>query len=185
MTRFFGLLKKKANRLTKKMEEVQEAVAFAEAGERESALGLLHEEAIEESPGKLLVIGRESTFSREVIDYSLEMAKRMSYEILALNTTALSSETFKIFSSSHKQLCRDFRTLAQENVKEFRKEAESLGVPFAHVVKFIERDHAVEEINHEFKDIEFVVSDSEQEGAVNRTEEGERPAQPIYVYSML
>ena len=186
MTRFFGLLKKKANRITKRMEQMQEAVAFAEAGERESALGLLqHEEAIEDPSGKLLVIGRESTFSRKVIEYSLEMARRMSYEILALNTTSLSSETFKIFSSSHKQLCQDFRALAQENVKEFRKEAESLGVPFSHVVRFIERDQAVEEINHEFKDIEFVVSDSEQEGAVNRTEEGERPAQPIYVYSML
>jgi hypothetical protein len=185
MTRFFGLLKKKANRLTKKMEQVQEAVAFAEAGELESARRLLHEEVTEEPPGRLLVIGRESTFSREVIDYSLEMAKRMSYDILALNTTPLSSETFKIFSSSHKQLCRDFRALAEENVQEFRKEAEGLGVPFAHVVRFVDRDHAVEEINHEFKDIEFVVSDAEQEGAVNRTEEGERPAQPIYVYSML
>jgi hypothetical protein len=185
MTRFFGLLKKKANRLTKKMEQVQEAVAFAEAGELESARRLLHEEVTEEPPGRLLVIGRESTFSRGVIDYSLEMAKRMSYDILALNTTPLSSETFKIFSSSHKQLCRDFRALAEENVQEFRKEAEGLGVPFAHVVRFVDRDHAVEEINHEFKDIEFVVSDAEQEGAVNRTEEGERPAQPIYVYSML
>jgi hypothetical protein len=185
MTRFFGLLKKKANRLTKKMEQMQEAVAFAEAGELESARRLLHEEVTEEPPGRLLVIGRESTFSREVIDYSLEMAKRMSYDILALNTTPLSSETFKIFSSSHKQLCRDFRALAEENVQEFRKEAEGLGVPFAHVVKFVERDHAVEEISHEFKDVEFVVSDAEQEGAVNRTEEGERPAQPIYVYSML
>ena len=185
MTRFFGLFKKKASRLTKKMEQMQEAVAFAEAGELESARRLLHEEATEELPGRLLVIGRESTFSSEVINYSLEMAKRMSYDILALNTTPLSSETFKIFSSSHKQLCRDFRALAEENVQEFRKEAEGLGVPFAHVVRFVDRDHAVEEINHEFKDIEFVVSDAEQEGAVNRTEEGERPAQPIYVYSML
>jgi hypothetical protein len=174
MTRFFGLFKKKASRLTKRMEQVQEAVAFAEAGELESARRLLHEEATEELPGRLLVIGRESTFS-----------KRMSYDILALNTTPLSSETFKIFSSSHKQLCRDFRALAQENVEEFRKEAERLSVPFVHVVKFIERDQAIEEINHEFKDIEFVVSDAEQEGAVNRMEEGERPAQPIYVYSML
>jgi hypothetical protein len=184
MTRFFGLFKKKASRFTKKMEQVQEAVAFAEAGELESARRLLHEEATEEPPGRLLVIGRESTFSSEVINYSLEMAKRMSYDILALNTTPLSSETFKIFSSSHKQLCRDFRALAQENVKEFRKEAERLSVPFVHVVKFIERDQAIEEINHEFNDIEFVVSDAEQEGAVNRMEEGERPTQPIYVYSM-
>jgi hypothetical protein len=185
MTRFFGLLKKKTSRLTKKMEQMQEAVAFAEAGEPESARSLLHEEATEEPPGRLLVIGRESTFSREVIDYSLEMAERMSYEILALNTTPLSSETFKIFSSSQKQLCRDFRALAEENVKEFRTEAERFDVPFAHVVKFVERDQAVEEINHEFKDIEFVVSDAEQEGTVSRMEEGERPTQPIYVYSML
>ncbi len=185
MTRIFGLLKKKATRLSKKMDRVQEAIAFAEAGEQESARKLFQEEMTEEHPGRLLVIGRESAFSRRVIDYSLEMAQRMSYEILALNTTPLSSETFKMFSSSHKQLCQDFRALAEENVREFRKEAERLGVPFAHAIKFSERDQALAEITHEFKDIEFVVSDAEQEGLVNRTEEGERPAQPVYVYSML
>jgi len=184
MARFSGLLKNKASKLSKKMDEYQEAITFAEAGQEESAQRLRREELVEDRPGKLLVVGRESAFSREVIDYALEMAQRMSYEILALNTAPLSCETFKIFSSSHKKLCQDFRALSEKNVKQFRQEAEKLGVPFEHIVKFSERDEALEEINKEFRDIEFVVSDAEEEN-VPRPEEGERPSQPIYVYSMI
>ncbi|MBW1734701.1 MAG: hypothetical protein JRJ71_10015 [Deltaproteobacteria bacterium] len=184
MARFFGLLKKKAGSLSKKMDQYQEALTFAESGQQEPAKRLFQEEAAEERHGKLLVVGREGTFSREVIDYALEMAQRMSYEILALNTAPLSCETFNIFSSSQKKLCQDFRTLSQENVKEFRQEAEKLGISFEHVVKFKEREQALQEINGEFKDIDFVVSDTEEENVI-RAEEGERPTQPIYVYSMI
>ena len=185
MRRLLGFLRNKAGKISQAVDQYQEAIVFAEAGQPEPARNMFHDETVEEHNGKLLVIGRESSFSREIIDYALEMAHRMSYEILALNTAPLSCETFKIFSSSRKQLCRDFRILAEENVKDFKEEAERLGVPFSHVVKFSERDQALEELNQEFKGIEFVISDAEQEEVMNRPEEGERPTQPIYVYSMI
>jgi hypothetical protein len=112
------------------------------------------------------------------------MAQRLSYEILALNTAALSGQTFRLFSSSHKKLSEDFRVLSEKNVRPFQQEAERLGVSFAHVVKFSDRDEAIDEVNREFGDIEFVVSDTEEERQVERAEEGERARQAIYVYSV-
>ncbi|MBW1858775.1 MAG: hypothetical protein JRI70_01555 [Deltaproteobacteria bacterium] len=186
MGRFFAKLMRKANRVGTSMEKYQEAVTFAEAGEQEHVKTLFQADAdvAEERAGKLLVVGREGTFSREVIDYALDMAQRLHYEILALNTAALSGETFRLFSSSHKKLSEDFRELSEKNARPFHEEADRLGVSFAHMVKFSARDQAVEEINKEFSNIEFVVSDSEEEHPEERVEEGARATQAIYVYSM-
>jgi hypothetical protein len=118
------------------------------------------------------------------MDYALDMAQRLHYEILALNTAALSGETFKLFSQSHKKLSEDFRELSEKNAQPFHEEADRLGVSFAHMVKFSTRDKAIEEINKEFSNIEFVVSDSEEERPEERVEEGARATQAIYVYSM-
>lgn len=185
MTRFIEKIRNRVNRRTRKMDQYHEAITFAEAGEQEHAQRLFQEKEIEERPPKLLVVGRESTFSREVIDYALEMAQRMSYEILALNTAPLSCETFKIFSSSQKKLCQDFQTLSEENVKEFQEEATRIGIPFAHVVKFSEPDEALQEMKREYENIEFVVSEAEEEQITNRAEEGERVRKEIFVYSMV
>jgi len=185
MGRFFGKLKKKASRLGEKMDQYQKAITFAESGDHHHAERFFEPDISEEKAGKLLVVGRESSFSQEVVDYALDMAQRLSYEILALNTAPLSCETFKIFSSSQKKLCEDFRSLAEDNVKIFREKAETLGIPLTHIVKFSERDVALEEINREFSDVEFVVSDTEEERATNQIQEGERIRQAIYVYSMV
>lgn len=185
MTRFLKRIRDRVNRLNGKMDEYQEAITFAESGQQEHAQRLLKEKEVEEKPAKLLVVGRESTFSREVIDYVLEMAQRMSYEIIALNTAPLSCDTFKIFSSSQKKLCTDFQTLSEENVKAFREEAAAQGIPFAHVVKFSEPDAALEEMKREHIGIEFVVSEAEEEYVTSRAEEVERVRKEIYVYSMV
>lgn len=185
MARFFGRLKRRVNRLGDRMDQYQEAITFAEAGQPEHAQKLIREEVPGEEAGKLLVVGRETGFSREVIEYALEMAQRLSYEILALNTAPLSGDTFRLFSSSQKRLCQDFRALSEENVRPFQGEAERLGIPFTHVVKFQERDAALEEISREFGNIEFVVSDTEEERTVVRSEQGERAREAIYVYSMV
>ena len=186
MGRFFAKLMRKANKVGNSMEKYQEAVTFAEAGDQEHVKELFHADAevAEEMPGKLLVVGREGTFSREIMDYALDMAQRLHYEILALNTAALSGETFRLFSHSQKKLSEDFRELSEKNAQPFHEEADRLGVSFAHMVKFSTRDKAIEEVNKEFSNIEFVVSDSEEERPEKRNEEGARASQPIYVYSM-
>jgi len=168
------------------MDHYQEAITFAEAGQPDHARELfLAEEQEEKCAAQLLVVGRESIFSREIVDYALEMAQRMSYEILALNTVPLSCETFKLFSSPGKKLCQEFREISEDNARVFREAAEKIGIPFSHVVKFIEPDEALEEMKRDFRDIEFVISEAGDAQVTNRVEAGERLRRDIFVYTMV
>jgi hypothetical protein len=178
-------LKKKASRTGKRVDQYQEAITFSEAAQQDRVQKFFQDDSPEENAGKLLVVGRESTFSKEVMDYALEMAQRLSYQIVALNTAPLTCETFKLFSSSRRKLCQDFQTLSEENVKAFKDRAEKLEIPFIHVVRFSENDVALQEINREFSDIEFVISDAEGEQPATREQQGERARQAICVYSMV
>ncbi len=185
MAGIFGKIRQKLSRAGDKMDKYQEAITFAEAGESDYAMETMTEQREEQEPTKLLVMGRESTFSKEIIDYALEMAQRMSYEILALNTAHLSCETFKLFSSSRNQVCEEFKSMSEKSAGLFQEAAAEKGIPFDHVVMFSEPEEALESINREHKDIAFVVSESVEDRGESRIEEGERLRRNLYVYSMV
>jgi len=185
MAGIFGRIKQKLSRAGDKMDKYQEAITFAEAGESDYAMETMAEQREEQEPTKLLVMGRESDFSKEIIDYALEMAQRMSYEILALNTAPLSCETFKLFSSSRNQVCEEFKSMSEKSAGLFQEAATEKGIPFDHVVMFSEPEEALTSINREYKDIAFVVSESVEDRGESRIEEGERLRRNLYVYSMV
>jgi hypothetical protein len=185
MAGIFGRIKQKLSRAGSKMDKYQEAITFAEAGESEYAMETMAEQREEQAPTKLLVMGRESAFSKEIIDYALEMAQRMSYDILALNTAPLSCDTFKLFSSSRNQVCEEFESMSEKSAGLFQEAAAEKGIPFDHVVMFSEPEEALESINREHKDIAFVVSESVEDREESRIEEGERLRHNLYVYSMV
>jgi len=186
MARIFDRLLSRMRNITGRMDRYQEAITFAEAGQTKHAQQMVHEEKENHgSAGKLLVVGRESIFNKEVIDYALDMAQRLSYEILALNTAPLSCETFSLLPAERSKVCREFKTLTEKNIKHFQQEAQKRAIPFKHVIKFSEKDQALAEITREFSDIEFVVSDAEGDRTAARAAQGERPRQEIYVYSLV
>jgi len=185
MSGIFGRIKEKLSRAGNKMDKYQEAITFAEAGVSDYAMDTMAEQREEQEPTKLLVMGRESTFSKEIIDYALEMAQRMSYEILALNTAPLSCETFKLLSSSRNQVCEEFKSMSEKSAGLFQEAAVEKGIPFNHVVMFSEPEEALKSINREHKDIAFVVSESVEDRGESRVEEGERLRRNVYVYSMV
>lgn len=185
MAGIFGRIKQKLSRAGNKMDKYQEAITFAEAGESDYAMETMAEQRVEQEPTRLLVMGRESDFSKEIIDYALDMAQRMSYEILALNTAPLSCETFKLFSSSRDQVCEEFKSMSEKNAGLFQEAAAEKGIPFDHVVMFSGPEEALESINREHKDIAFVVSESVEDRGESRIEEGERLRRNLYVYSMV
>jgi hypothetical protein len=185
MAGIFGRIKQKMSRAGNKMEKYQEAITFAQAGESEYAMETMAEQRKEQAPTKLLVMGKESTFSKEIIDYALEMAQRMSYDILALNTAPLSCETFKLFSSSRDQVCEEFKSMSKENAALFQEAAAEKGISFGHIVMFSEPEEALESINKEHRNIAFVVSEMVEDRADSRIEEGERLRTNLFVYSMV
>jgi hypothetical protein len=185
MAGIFGKIRQKLSRAGNKMSKYQEAITFAEAGESEYAMETMAEQREDQALTKLLVVGRESTFSKEIVDYALDMAQRMSYEILALNTAPLSCDTFKLFSNSRDQLCGEFKSLSEKNAVMFQQAAAEKGIAFDHIVMFSETEEALQEVTRDNKNIVFVVSESIEDRAESRIEEGERLRQPLYVYSMV
>ena len=185
MAGIFGRIKQKLSRAGSKMDKYQEAITFAQAGESEYAMETMADQKEDRAPTKLLVMGRESDFSKEIIDYALDMAQRMSYEILALNTAPLSCETFKLFSSSRNQVCEEFKSMSEKNAGLFQEAAAEKGIPFHHIVMFSEPEEALESITREQKDIAFVVSETLEDREDSRVEEGERLRRNLYVYSMV
>ena len=185
MGNFFGKMKEKVLRLSAKVDQHQQAITFAEAGEHEHAHELAQAHKVEEKKiGKLLVVGREGIFSKEVVGYALDMAERMSYEMVALNTAPLSGGAFKLLSSSQKEIRQEFLNFAEQNVRPFQEEAARRGLHLEHFVKFSELDEALEEIRKEAGDIEFVVSENAGEEVAARKENEKRVRQEIFVYSM-
>ena len=137
--------------------------------------------------GRLLVMGRESSFSQEVVDYAIDMARRMSFEILALNSAPLSCDAFSMLSASRSKLCEEFKSISEQNAMIFRQAAEAVGVPFAHVVKFDEPDQALASVQQEYKNIEFVISDAQpqRQAQADQAAEASRPRSEVLVYSMI
>ncbi len=87
--------------------------------ERIRKAGFVREQLAEPSPpaeraaetpkttqGTLLVIGRESDFSSELIRYALDISKRMSYEILAMNAAGFDNESFRLFPAARQRVVR-------------------------------------------------------------------------------
>ena len=135
--------------------------------------------------GRLVVMGNESMFSDEVVDYAIDMAQRMSYEILALNSAPLSCDSFSLFSTSRNKICQEFRSISEKNAADFSKAAEEKGIPFVHVVKFDEPEQALASLQQEYDNIEFVIADAQPQASVDNVAESSRPRSEVLVYSMI
>jgi hypothetical protein len=179
-SKFFKTLGKKLGRFRKTVDSYQEQITFAEAGSFE----LVDDRPITiDRQLKLLVVGNEASFSDSIIDYAIEMAKRMSYDILALNTAPFTCDTFNLFSYHQKKLCNDFRDMARENVSSFKEKALESGLKFKHIIMFEGVDEAQENIFKEYKDIAFVVSNEIENRLGNDKTEGIQDR--VFVYSMI
>lgn len=182
---FLGKIKEMIRKRSENTAQYQEAIENAEAGQQGYVREAIADESTVEAARKLVVVGRESVFSQEIIDYALEMAERMSYEIIALNTAPLSCETFKLFSSSRNKICEDFEDLSKKNVRAFQEAAEKKSIPFTHVVKFNESYEVLKELKNEIGGFEFVVSEMEEQENASGAENGEKAKGEICVYSIM
>ena len=154
-------------------DQLQEPLA--DAGQNAGA-----EDAAEPADhGRLLVIGRESDFSTELIEYALVVAERMSFPIVAMNAAGFDSESFRLFPTARETVCQEFREISEKNAALFRKAARKRGIAFVHVVKFCEQDDAIAELRGEIGDIDYVVCEC-AEGA-----NGPRVQDRIVAYALV
>lgn len=139
-----------------------------------------------ENQGKNLVVATlESRFSDEMVEYALDMAKRMDYGIIAVNAANLTHDVTSFFSTTQEELYADFKETAAKNVTPFEAKTAELGLKFAHTTSQADVDHAITDITKECGHIEFIISENKSPAAIrDAAVNQDRIAQRLCVYSV-
>ena len=148
--------------LARRLERYGEAAALAQAGLQDVAQEIIRRE-IQERP-KILVVGSEDGFSRPLVDYAVGLAKRMKYEIVALNCADIATEALEKFNPYREELLEEFNSRAAKAVELLAARAAEEGVPLRHVVKSGGLSSCVRELEKEVSRLNFVLTESEPTG---------------------
>lgn len=110
---------------------------------------------------KILIVSREPRFSESVVNYAVNLAERLGYDLIALNvgpecpTKGLLKSTFSYLQGE------SFKNKAIKAAARIEGRLKANGLGFEHLVRFGEVGEAVEALNHAKKRIEFVLNASE------------------------
>ncbi len=98
---------------------------------------------------------------KSVVNYAVNLAERLGYDLIALNVGAGGSGTGILHSPYRLYLEEKFKKQAKAASSEIRARLTHKGLGFEHLVRFGELGAAVEALNHEKRRIEFVLNASE------------------------
>lgn len=186
--KLWNRFKQRFQKAAETVDRYQTASTYSQAGAQEQALEALRREPPEaKHPPKLLVLTQGSQFPSEMREYALSMAKRLGYEIVALNTAPIKREALEFLDRDFRRLRDEFQAEAERGFADFQAQAEEYGIPVEHWIKCMDKDEALEEIRKECSNIDFVVSDSEQAVHKSNRKQAEnrlRPGSEICVYSI-
>jgi hypothetical protein len=110
---------------------------------------------------KILIVGRETTFSEGVVDYAVNLAERLGYDLIALNVGPDSAPKGMFHSPYRRYLQEKFKKQAKAAAGLIEPKVREKGLAFRHLVRFGDLGRAVETLNHEKRRIEFVINASE------------------------
>lgn len=141
-------------RRKKRFDDLMEAVAFAEAGELDTARDLASEVFPEESPAerraaRILAVSGTPGFSREMIEDSVGMAERLDYGLVALSVPSRIGRDGRAEGAPEQG-----RWLPAEA---FRARAAERGIPFLHAVRSGDPEKAVAEVRRRIRRIAFLL----------------------------
>ena len=108
---------------------------------------------------KILVVGKGSTFTPAVLDYAVNLAQRLGYDLIGMSLNPNLEQLGKFFSPYNLRLRSKFSQQAQAAWELVRPSLAQQGINSEHVVKFSEVAEAVKDLNHEVKRIDFVITD--------------------------
>lgn len=147
---------KKKPTLRDKIEKYTEAITFAEADALDEEQ---RKSIVEPSERKrVVVLSKEYDFSKQAVDYALNFAKRLGYDIVALNVGPIPKHLNSLKDYCD-PLCEQFTENCNGNVEKFKKSCEENGIDFIHVVKFGDVNSCLSEIDREFDKVEYVIGE--------------------------
>jgi hypothetical protein len=110
---------------------------------------------------KILVVSREDRFSDSVINYAVNLAERLGYDLIALNVRSGLAPKGLFHSPYQHFLGEKFKNQAGKAAAQIKERLQAKGLGFEHLVRFGEVGTAVEALNNEKRRIEFVLNASE------------------------
>lgn len=124
------------------------AAAFAEAGEHATARAM-----IDKTKGdrNILVVASGACFSEELFSYSIDMAKRLDFELLMLNVADKKEEAAR------------FQNECQLNYTALQKRAQKVGVLMNHRIEIGELDDVVHQLKTQFPGMRYVLTEPDPE----------------------
>jgi hypothetical protein len=129
---------------------------------RPTATGAVVESAsLPQENRKILVVSREARFSEAVVNYAVNLAERLGYDLMALNVGAGRSGKGIMQVPYHHYLEEKFKKQARTAAAQIEGRLRAQGLRFEHLVRFGEVGAAVEALNQEKRRIEFVLNASE------------------------
>jgi hypothetical protein len=150
-------------------EKMMSAVTFAERGEYNTAMQILEpnaevmageateEQEIPSSNKKILVLGDEYLFPKQIIDYAVDMAKRFGYDIVALNALPYDHRS-RFLDNFHGRVNDSFVEHAERAVMPFAIRAQEEGIVFYHHVEKLGEKEALRKMHKSHPEIEFVIT---------------------------
>lgn len=130
------------------------AVAFAEAGEHDTARSLMGGKI--EGHNTILVIGNEDNFTKNLMNYAVNMAKRLDFELIALNVI----ETPLIMNTEKREKAvNTFRENCILNVTKFQDAARKSGVPFTHLIEVGNEDETIKRLQEIYPGMRYALTE--------------------------
>ena len=133
------------------------AAAFAEAGEHATARAM-----IDKTKGNrnILVVASEERFSDVLFNYSLEMAKRLDFELLMLNVT---DAPLSLSEARKEEETNRFLNESKQNFIALQDRAEQAGVTVNHLIEIGELDDVVHKLKIQLPGMRYVLTEPDPE----------------------
>ncbi|MFP3867896.1 MAG: hypothetical protein ACLFUU_07015 [Desulfobacteraceae bacterium] len=110
-------------------------------------------------PRKILLVAKGETFDPEEVDYTVNLAARLGCNIIALSVGTPPARSTGFYKALGRSWRESFKKRAVAAAAALQAKAAAQGVQCSQIVKFGDLNQAVEEVNHEVKRIEFVITE--------------------------
>lgn len=154
-----------SERKQRTLQDAAVAATFAEAGEHDTARHIV--DTKKKGYQTILVIGQEEGFSERLASYAIDMAKRLDFDIMAVNIT---DEPLSMSEEKRKEATAAFEEKCIANSAFFNQKAANADIPLHHLMLIGKHDEMIEKIHNLYPGMRYVLTEPDPE-VVNKAKD--------------